>query len=564
MRKSLLTFAAVFFSMITASAQQFESLPQPIQSFNPATVAHAPQLSQPVAQHKAPMAASIITEQPAGKLYDRIITSYGGYTRNWIYGIMDSSTDAGMGKIVEGDDGFIYIYNLPTTLAAGSWVKAERAGGDTIVIERQLIDQRQGSDATYDYYLTRVVWEYTDQSTGEGRFVEAKDETSMKLLYRDGVLQSIEDNADPFQEGHYALGAVYTTDNQTFTWEGATNWNIYFEPFTDQLLQLPEGANVEHITVTYNPDSPKAEQVACAFVGNDVYLNVVTEGVYVKGTIDGDKLRFKSRQFVGEYYGQYFLFFAGQRFVKKFDEATQQEYETVELLDELVFDYNPADRSFKTTDALAINAGRNTARLNLVTLREPYFYFFNEVPATPADPVITNYNATIGQYGYNALQFTIISTDVDGNFMVPEKVTWRAWIDDEPFIFSTDDYSGLTEDMEEVPMGWNDPNYDIYTSFYTFFFEPAKNVGLQTIYRGGGEERHSNVVLYDLATSQILNVPEDEITAVGLTQKDDAQTVSTQWNDAAGRQVSPASKGFIIRTDVYSDGTRKSYKLIRK
>ena len=185
-------------------------------------------------------------------------------------------------------------------------------------------------------------------------------------------------------------------------------------------------------------------------------------------------------------------------------------------------------------------------------------------PATPADPVITNYNATIGQYGYNALQFNIISTDVDGNFMVPEKVTWRAWIDDEPFIFSTDDYSGLTEDMEEVPMGWNDPNYDIYTSFYTFFFEPAKNVGLQTIYRGGDEERHSNVVLYDLATSQILNVPEDDITAVGLTQKDDAQTVSTQWNDAAGRQVSPASKGFIIRTDVYRDGTRKSYKLIRK
>ena len=133
-----------------------------------------------------------------------------------------------------------------------------------------------------------------------------------------------------------------------------------------------------------------------------------------------------------------------------------------------------------------------------------------------------------------------------------------------PLIFSTDDYSGLTEDMEEVPMGWNDPNYDIYTSFYTFFFEPAKNVGLQTIYRGGDEERHSNVVLYDLATSQILNVPEDDITAVGLTQKDDAQTVSTQWNDAAGRQVSPASKGFIIRTDVYRDGTRKSYKLIRK
>ena len=50
-------------------------------------------------------------------------------------------------------------------------------------------------------------------------------------------------------------------------------------------------------------------------------------------------------------------------------------------------------------------------------------------------------------------------------------------IDDEPFIFTPDDYEGLTEEMEEIPYGWYDSNYDIYTSFFTFYFEPAKNVG---------------------------------------------------------------------------------------
>lgn len=563
MRKILLSLIMMASASVAGAQSAVATGLQPIGSFNPAQVkrvAGIPELQAPASRR----AATVITSQPAGKVYDRVIASYGGYLRNWIYGIMDASTDAGISKIVEGDDGFVYIYNLPTTLAAGSWVKAERADGDTIVIHRQQVDQRAGSDATYDYYLTRVVWEFTNRESGEGRFVEDKDETDMKLLYRDGVLQSIEENADPFEEGHYALGAVYTTDGKTFTWEGSTNWDIHFEPFTTEVAGLPEGAETEFITVSYDPSNPKAEQVKCAFVGNDVYVNVVSADTYIKGTIDGDKVRFKSGQFVGEYSNQYFLFFSGERLTLFYDEDTQQEYESAEILDELVFDYNAADRSFKTTDALAINAGRKTARLNLVTLREPHFYFFEEVAAVPADPRITNYNATIGQYGYNALQFTIVATDVDGNFLIPDKLTWRAWIDDEPFIFTTDDYESLSDDMEEIPYGWYDSSYDIYTSFYTFFFQPAKNVGIQTIYRGAGEERHSNVVLYDLATSQTLAVSEDDITAVGTVTKENAETVATYWNDAAGRQVSAAGKGFIICTDVRADGTRKSYKLIRK
>ena len=553
----LSTFAAV-------SAQNVLATPQ---AFNPAHLTKMSQLNTSQlfsnARQVPLKAPGVITEQPAGKLCDNLIVSSNAFLNNWLYGIIDASTDAGVGKIVEGNDGNIYIYNLPTTLNAGSWVKAERAEGDTVVIKKQLIDQRQGSEALYNYYITKVVWQWSNKETGEGKFVEAEGDTDIKLIYRDGILKSIAENTDPiFGEG-YAIGAVYTTDNKTFTWEGCTNWNIEIAPLTDKVTTLPENATVETITVSYNPESPLADQVNCAFVGDEIYINLFAVGAYIKGQIQGDKVVFKSRQYLGTYSGVYHIFFVGEHFTEVTDEASGQVVQVPEIIDELVFDYNAADRSFKTKDALALNAGKSTTRLNLNTLKEPHFYFFKEVPAIPADPQITNYNATYDAYGYNALQFNIIATDREGNFIVPERVSWKAYIDDEPFIFTPDDYRGLTADMEEIPYGWYDSNYDIYTSFYTFFFEPAKNVGIQTIYRGGGEEHRSNIVYYDINTAQTYTVSDTD----GIALRKDSQNekvVSTVYYDMTGRKVAADAKGLIIKKVTLSDGSQKSYKLVRK
>lgn len=573
MKKFTLSVFIAALTVCSASAQSLTSqVLQPLPAFNPHKVAQV--TSQLPSEHpkaapslisRAADASTIITETPEGTLYDQVMLSYGAYGRNWLYGIMDVSTDGGMGKIVDGADGNVYIYNLPTYLNAGSWVKAERAEGDTIVIHRQLIDQREGSDAVYDYYITKMVWEWTDEAAGEGRFVEAQGDTDMKLLYKDGVLNSIEANTDPFVEGSYALGAVYTTDNETFTWEGATNWNLHYEPLTDELVQLPDGAELETITVSYSDinGNNSAEQVKIAFVGNDVYLNVFQQGVYAKGTIEGDKLIFKSGQYLGSYYNTYYIFFVGERFKTVVDPSTGQEYQTAEIIDELVFDYNADDRSFKTDDALVINAGKTSPRLYLSALLAPSFYFFKEVPAIPANPQITNYNATYSQWGYNALQFTLSATDKDGNFIVPEKLTWMAYIDDEPFIFSPDDYEGLTEDMEEIPYGFIDSNYDIYTSYFTIFFEPAKNVGIQTIYRGGDKENRSDIVYYDLATSETYTEPFDN-TTVGVAGVSAAQPATVAYHDAQGRRVAANAKGLVIKTVTQANGTSRSIKRFQK
>ena len=564
MKKFTLSFIAALLAVFSASAQ---SDPKPIQAFNPKTMARTMQqlpAGLPAARiARAADASTILFEQPEGTLYDNMVASYGGYSMNWLYGLMDVSTDGGMAKIVDGADGNVYIYNLPTSLNAGSWVKAERAEGDTLVIHRQLIDQREGNDAVYDYYITKLVWEWVDEEAGEGRFVEAQGDTDIKLIFSNGVLTSTEENIDPFVEGNYAIGAVYTTDGEKFTWEGATNWNIRFEALTDEPIQLPAGAELETITVSYSTPTgvSTADQVKCAFVGDDIYLFI--SGAYIKGTISGDKVIFKSGQYLGIYYGAYHLFFVGEHYFPIVDEATGNTQYGAELLDELVFDYDAANRSFKTDEVFVINVGKQTTRLYLTALVAPYFYFFEEVPATPADPTITNYNATLGEYGYNALQFRIEATDTDGNFLVPEKLSWQSYIDDEPFIFTPDDYEGLTEEMEEIPYGWYDSNYDIYTSFFTFYFEPAKNVGIQTIYRGAGVERRSNIVYFDLATSQIVTEPWNN-TETGIASASTAAAQAVTYFDAAGRKVNADAKGLVIKQVTLADGTLKTVKLIRK
>ena len=86
--------------------------------------------------------------------------------------------------------------------------------------------------------------------------------------------------------------------------------------------------------------------------------------------------------------------------------------------------------------------------------------------------------------------------------------------------------------------------------------------------------------MYDRAT---LYVPEEAIEAykaapewknfknilpikdgVSDVTTDDAQVVATEYHDLAGRRLeAPAERGITIRTDVYSDGTRRSAKVLR-
>ena len=111
------------------------------------------------------------------------------------------------------------------------------------------------------------------------------------------------------------------------------------------------------------------------------------------------------------------------------------------------------------------------------------------------------------------------------------------------------------EDIVEIP--YNFSNYDIigggttsrYIYFYTGDFE---YFGVQTIYRGGGEERRSPIIYY----------PDGGPTGLNELPSSDATVVETTYLDLQGRQHNGLTEGINIVVVKYSDGTTKSAKIV--
>ena len=116
----------------------------------------------------------------------------------------------------------------------------------------------------------------------------------------------------------------------------------------------------------------------------------------------------------------------------------------------------------------------------------------------------------------------------------------------------------------------NSPSIKKITCEYTV--PPETSGGAFGLYHG-----------YDMYERATLYVPEEAIEAyktapewknfknilpikdgVSDVTTDDAQVVATEYHDLAGRRLeAPAERGITIRTDVYSDGTRRSAKVLR-
>lgn len=148
---------------------------------------------------------------------------------------------------------------------------------------------------------------------------------------------------------------------------------------------------------------------------------------------------------------------------------------------------------------------------NLIPIYMPYSTFTpvgeaEDVVATPAEPSFLNvfdYDAT---EGYGSFVFNIPTTDVDGKYMVKDKLFYSVWKEEggvqEIYTFTPTLYTKLTESMTEIPYTFTD-NWDFQNKnggkmvfINEDFTSKWTNFGIQSIYYGGGECKKSAVVWY--------------------------------------------------------------------
>jgi hypothetical protein len=141
----------------------------------------------------------------------------------------------------------------------------------------------------------------------------------------------------------------------------------------------------------------------------------------------------------------------------------------------------------------------------------------NNVPAVPADPTADDWYDCGNENGYSRFYFTLPTTDVDGNPIDTELLSYSIYTDDdEIFTFDANTYYyDLSDDMTEIPYWIYSSGYD-FRPGYVYFYRTnmgdnplfENRIGIQVHYTVDGVKNSSNIVYFEVAPT-VPAVPEN-------------------------------------------------------
>ena len=211
---------------------------------------------------------------------------------------------------------------------------------------------------------------------------------------------------------------------------------------------------------------------------------------WIRGTLDPatNKVTFPTGQYLGQagfLIWVYDYYFAGYG---------------MNGMEDVVMTYDPEAKTLTmdSPDYLLINAAWLLFDPNLI-MTDVQMQEIADVAATPAQPTITK--ASLEGTSYPNVTVDIPDTDVDGNPILASKLSYQYFTDVNhtisPLTLSPSEYMYLSADMTEIPYTFTD-DYDIYN--YRLYlnqdFSTWNKLGIQSIYRGGGEEHKSEIFWY--------------------------------------------------------------------
>ena len=184
------------------------------------------------------------------------------------------------------------------------------------------------------------------------------------------------------------------------------------------------------------------------------------------------------------------------------------------------------------------------------------------VPAVPANPEVVDFFDSGNEEGYTRLDFNINLTDIDGNPLNSDYVTYSIFTDeDEVFTFDYDTYgfnNGFDADVTEIPYGYS--GYDFYLRRVYFYRTNTGDnpmftwrIGMQVYYTVNGERNASDIVYLEVYPR-----PTDAVNELNA-----GKTVTgVRYFNLAGQEMAQPS-GLTIQLTTYSDGTTSATKVVK-
>ena len=433
-----------------------------------------------------------IFDQPEGTqvFYSRSGTAYFVY----IFYVLQTSFTGGVGNVVFGPNNEVYIKNIISQLTTNSWIEGRLDGSKiTITFPFKAFDS-EGEE----YFVEPLTYDAAQQ------WYVAASEKTITLDYDAATGAITTPQSSPLASGDIIIGLVDSGEN----WVGYADWDIEMTIVTDEPVVAPD--NLETSTYALTASGYSGSLCNVGFSGDDVYIQGLHPGLpdaWVKGTIQGDKVTFKTGQYLGaDEEAGYHLYLMSSTVETAWDDYYEEYVETYTLSDDdITFNYDAATKTLTNSSTFLINAGKDEAYF-VSAFTGAEIKPFVEVAATPAAPEWIDlyeggYSYYDYGYGWGYMYFDIPCSDVDGNFILPEKLSYAIWTkvngEEKQLVLSPDDYVNLDEVMEEIPYDFTE-NWDIEkdgTSRYVYYYVIGpEEFGIQTIYRGGGEEHRSEIV----------------------------------------------------------------------
>ncbi len=446
-------------------------------------------------------------------------------------------------KLVYGDNGEVYFYNILPYGATNSYVKGQTVG-DKVVIE---LPQTVSWNDKEQYGINLDILEYYEVGN-QWTYRPAADRHSVTFTIGEDESLTMEDLGEGYQ-----LGYVYS-DDDSYLGYGATA--LYIQHFNDKLVEVPESADVQDWCII---DGDWGTVVRVAFDGEDVYVGGLFYTYFPDKWIKGYMVEEDGKTTIHipgyQYLGMDSNVFTYLAFAVE-GETDESGYTEMILLDEdyeYVFDYDTDKKiiSGRYPEVEIVANGGKEFYYPMESIYEPIIRYQASYEGTPADPYDLTYLPTdFHQYGFI---FYIPSVSTEETILDSRYLSYTVYVDWKPYEFDADIFD-LDENMIEIPYEFDNDyiqNYGGTCRWIWFFTENIYELGVQTIYRYNGVDTRSNIV--SILTGNV------GIEAVA----DHKEIVSESYTDIYGRRIDSPDHGLYIRTRTYNDGTKVTDKIFR-
>ena len=493
------------------------------------------------------------------------------------------------GQMVWADDNVVYLKNAISSLKDVGWVKGTVSDdGKKITVKYpQHVLDLEGEDVTGKIVVVPLYISVMKYDAENNDYLPVTDEENV-------VTYTVGDDGKIVMDGSKDFDYAYDPETEMETlvmpetmlscyyeyepdadgvlrqyWYGFGDISQSFKPLPDDLIvnEYPTGLNFDLWVITDATGVAKSIDVAIA--GNEVFMKNIDEytaDCIVKGTIEGDKVIFPSKQFFGthELYGD-FMFFMGCTYGMIWYEEFQDYYEGYALADQLVMDYDAEAKRLTAPEATGFVMNASVDRLLYYSAYlEPIIY--GQDPATlngaPSDPEFMIYERC-DEWWQDSFAWIFPSTNVNGAFIDTNKMYYNVFVDDELYTFSPEMYY-VSEEMTDIPFKYTDDwAYDIIANgdehFIYIYGDGMKKFGIKMYYSApDGKLYSSHRITYNILEDTI----ESDETGIAAL---DAEPERMEFVNLQGMKVTQPTAGNVyLRTVTFKDGHREVSKFIAK